>query len=577
MVFPARRTGRGVPFALVATFLLGGCAGESGGEGDGAALEAAIHTAPVARSAGGVVSAGQPLAARAGARMLALGGNAVDAAVATAFALAVVEPTMSGLGGRAQILIRLPDGRHVGIDGTTQAPLSYDPDTAPQAGYGYPTVGVPGVPAALLRALDEHGSLDRATVMQPAIDLADNGFELLPMEAGRHAAAVEEIAEFEGTAASFLTADGVTRAAGERWVQPDLARTLRLIAEGGHDAFYRGEIAEAIAADMQANGGAVTLESLASYQAESSEIVTGSYRGYDLVGLWLPSYGAITIEILQLLETLDMAALDEVDWALAVAEAIRVGYLDRPNQTTMDDAARLTSKEWAAERAPMMRLDAGRALAGAAAMAPVPSAPAIAADGHTTHLTAADSEGMVVALTQSLGPNMGSKVITPGLGFLYAATLGGYLGRMEPGERARSHISPFMVERDGAPFLALGAAGGGRIPTAIVAAVSRVIDRDHSLADALRAPRIVPEFPSQSVGGDPDAETAVAVETETGLGFDSTVVATLQSFGIEVETVGRPGAFGRIHAVRWHPDTGEWEGAADPDWEGVAAVAGGNR
>ncbi len=554
----------------------GGAPEGAGAAGTADVAEAGSTPGQVARSARGVVAAAQPLAAQAGAAMLEQGGNAVDAAVAAAFALAVVEPTMSGLGGRAQILIRLPDGSHVGIDGTTQAPATYDPDTAPQAGYGYPTVGVPGVPAALLRALEEHGSLDRATVMAPAIALAEDGFDVLPNEAGRHAAAVDEIREFEGTSGVFLNAAGETRAPGERFVQPDLASTLRTIADGGHDAFYRGPIAEAMAADMAAHDGAVTLEALAAYEAERSEIVTGSYRGHDLVGLWVPSYGAITIEILQLLETLDMGALDEDDWALAVAEAIRVGYLDRPNQDSMDDAARLTSKAWAAERAPMMRVSA---MVGASAAAP--SGPgarlALAEDGHTTHLTAADGSGMVVALTQSLGPNMGSKVVTPGLGFLYAATLGGYLGRMEAGERARSHISPFMVERDGAPFLALGAAGGGRIPTAIVAVISRVIDRGMTLEDALRAPRIVPDFPSQTVGGDPDAATAVALEVGTGMGFMDDAVEALRAEGIEVDAVDRDGAFGRVHAVRWHADTGVWEGAADPDWEGAAVAPGGNR
>lgn len=567
--------------AAVATALVG-CAGDPPGEAAGdagaAVAEAGSRPAQVARSADGVVAAAQPLAAEAGARMLARGGNAVDAAVAAAFALSVVEPTMSGLGGRAQILIRLPDGSHVGIDGTTQAPATYDPDTAPQAGYGYPTVGVPGVPAALLKALEEHGSLDRATVMAPAIELAEGGFEVLAGEAARHAAAADEVREFEGTSAVFLNAAGETRDPGERFVQPDLATTLRAIAEGGHDAFYRGAIAEAIAADMAAHGGAVTLEALAAYEAESSEIVRGSYRDHDLVGLWIPSYGAITIEILQLLETLDMAALDEDDWALAVAEAIRVGYLDRPNQDSMDDAARLTSKAWAAERAGMMRVPAGAAAGTSAAALRVSGARlALAEDGHTTHLTAADGSGMVVALTQSLGPNMGSKVVTPGLGFLYAATLGGYLGRMEAGERARSHISPFMVERGGEPFLALGAAGGGRIPTAIVAVISRVIDRGMTLEDALRAPRIVPDFPSQTVGGDPDAETAVALEVGTGMGFMDDAVEALRAAGIEVEAVDRDGAFGRVHAVRWHADTGLWEAAADPDWEGAAVAPGGGR
>jgi len=522
---------------------------------------ASVDLPQVARSAGGAVAAAQPLAALAGSEMLELGGNAVDAAVAAAFALAVVEPSMSGLGGRVQILIRTPDGNHVGIDGTTQAPLSYDPDTAPQAGYGYAVIGVPGVPAGLLRAHTQYGSLPLSTVMEPAIRYAEDGFRLLPGEAARQASVAEELAEFEGSRMYFLRPDGTPHPAGELFRQPDLARTLRTIRDEGAEAFYMGSIAQAMAADIQANGGAVTLESLGQYLAEESVVVKGSYRDHELVGLWIPSFGAITIEILQVLETLDVASMDEAEWALAVSEAIRLGYLDRPHQEDWDDALRLTSKEYAAQVAEGMRLGAGaREAAGA-----VP-------DGNTTHLTAADREGMVVALTQSLGPTMGSRVATPGLGFLYASTLGGYLGRMEPGERARSHISPFMVEKDGLPFLALGAAGGGRIPTAIVAAISRVIDRGMSLEDALRAPRIVPDQPGMEEGGDAESIPQVVVETETGMGFGPEVVEELRALGLSVEEIGRAGAFGRIHAVRWLPDQRVWEGVADPDWEGAVGV-----
>jgi gamma-glutamyltranspeptidase/glutathione hydrolase len=562
---------------------------------------------PVVRSELGVVVAGHPLASEAGARMLEQGGNAVDAAVAAAFALAVVEPSMGGLGGRTQILIRTPDGEHHGIDGTTQAPITYDPDTALQASYGYATVGVPGVPAGLLRALEEHGTLSRNVVMAPAIAWAAEGFELLPGEAERHASAAEQIVESEGAARSFLKSDGTPHAAGERFVQPDLANTLRQVAEGGVEVFYRGAIAEAIAADVQTHGGAVTLQSLADYRAETSHVVSDDYRGHDLYGLWIPSFGAITIMVMNLMETLPMADLDEAEWAVALSEAIRIGYLDRPHQDGLDDAARLTSDAYAAERAALMRLPEGmpraaattgaragplavasRAAAGPGRAEPIgapgPSAgetdwsepPAWTAEpGHTTHLTAADASGMVVALTQSLGPSMGSKVATPGLGFLYAATLGGYLGRMEPGERAQSHISPFMVERDGRPVLALGAAGGGRIPTAIVAAVSRVIDRGMSLEEALQAPRIVPEYTNQYREGDPDAPPEVTVETATGLGFSAEVLARLRALGYAVEERAEPGGFGRIHAVRWHPDEDVWEGVADPDWEGSTAAPGG--
>jgi len=544
---------QGVSAAVALVLALAACSGPEPVE--------SVILPQVARSAQGAVSAGQPLAALAGSEMLELGGNAVDAAVAAAFALAVVEPSMSGLGGRVQILIRTPDGEHVGIDGSTQAPLSYDPDTAPQAEYGYAVIGVPGVPAGLLRAHAQHGTLPRSTVMEPAIRYAEDVFRLLPREAARHAAAAEELAEFEGSRAYFLRPDGTPHQAGELFRQPDLARTLRTIRDEGAEAFYTGSIARTITADMEANGGAVTLQSLGEYLPEESLVVRGSYRGNDLVGLWLPSFGAITVEIMHLLETLDMASMDEAEWALAVSEAIRVAYLDRPEQEEWEDAVRLTSKEYAAARAADMRLGAG-ARQGAGAVE----------DGNTTHLTAADGNGMVVALTQSLGPSMGSKVVTPGLGFLYASTLGGYLGRMEPGERARSHISPFMVERDGRPFLALGAAGGGRIITAITAAMSRIMDRGMSLEEALAAPRIVPDAPSMRVGGDPDARPTVDMETGTGMGFSAEVIAAFREMGFDVDEVDTSGAFGRIHAVRWLPEEGVWEGAADPDWEGAVAV-----
>lgn len=569
-------------------------AGDTPGETGMAVCGPVDERGQVARCDAGVVSAAHPLAADAGAAMLAQGGNAVDAAVAAAFVLAVVEPSMSGLGGRAQILIRTPDGAHHGIDATTQAPAEYDPDTAPQASYGYPTVGVPGVPAGLLTALEEFGSLSRATVMAPAIDHAENGFALLPGEARRQAGSAEQLAEFEGSRRYYLRGDGSPREAGELLVQEDLAATLRTLAAEGADAFYRGAIAEAMVADLQAHGSAVTLESLAAYRAERSVIVTDDYRGHDLVGLWLPSFGAITIQALNLLETLPAADLDEAEWAAALAEAIHVAYLDRPRQQDTTDARRMTSDDYAAERSGLMRLPDGidrlpdvasghttepatTEFAGLDARPTVLPPAWLEEVGHTTHLTAADGEGWVVSLTQSLGPTMGSRVATPGLGFLYAATLGGYLGRMEPGERARSHISPFMLERGGQPFLALGAAGGGRIPTAIVAVVSRIVDRGMTLAEALQAPRVVPSFGSQADEGDPDAPREVDLEAATGLGFDPEVVQRLQAMGYAVEVVDRAGAFGRVHAVRWLADPGVWEGAADPDWEGATAVPGGAR
>ena len=180
-------------------------------------LVAAQNARQAASSRSGMVATAQPLATEAGVRMLEMGGNAADAAVAAGFAIAVVEPTMNSIGGRNQILIGLSDGSVVGIDGTTQAPWDYDYDTAPQAAYGYPVIGVPGALAGLIRLHDEHGSLPLATVMAPAIDYAENGFRLLPGEAMRQMFNAPRSAEFPGTAAIYLREDGTPAAAGTCW------------------------------------------------------------------------------------------------------------------------------------------------------------------------------------------------------------------------------------------------------------------------------------------------------------------------------------------------------------------------
>lgn len=513
----------------------------------------------VASSPDGVVAAAQPLAAEAGAQMLRAGGNAADAAVAAAFAVSVVEPSMNSIGGRTQILIRFPDGAFAGIDATTQAPATYDPETAQQASYGYPTVGIPGAVAGLTRLLGQHGTMSLEQVMAPAIELAENGFELLPGEARRQGAGAEQLAEFEGSRAHFLTSEGNTRDAGTVFAQPDLAATLRTIATGGADAFYRGPIAESIAADMESHGAPLTLQSLADYQAMDARIVRGTYRGFDLVGTDVPASGAVSIGILHILEHFDMASLDRDSWAGLVGTAVARAFEARAAVRGEDggDLSFMTDKAWAAEIA------AGIEVPGAVpqvALADWDDDAWGPSHGHTTHLSTADGDGMYVSLTQTIGPNLGSRVMTPGLGFLYAATLGGYLGHMEPGERARSSISPLMVLREGEPVLVLGAAGGARIISAVVQAVLRVVDQEMSLPDALAAARVHP------------IDGGIAMETSPGIGWTPEEVAEVQSWGMEVQAVAREGAFGRIHGIWVNGATGEITGVADPDWEGAVAV-----
>ncbi len=516
-------------------------------------------TAQVATGRGGVVSAAHPLATLAGQQMLDKGGNAVDAAVAAAFALSVVEPGMSGLGGRLQAIVRLPDGAIRGVDATTQAPLAYDTSKVTKdERYGYHVIGIPGVVAGLTKLLNDYGSLPRETVMAPAIRYAEEGFKVLPRAAERYAAVEDILLEFDGARQYFLKPDGSAYDEGEKLVQEDLAETLRLIAEGGRDAFYEGAIAKKIAADMRANGGLLTMEDLADYEARDARVVNGTYRGHDLHGLWLPSYGAITIEILHILENFPLGEMRGAAWANAHYRAIEMAYRDRQKQLKADSMARvLTSKEYAASLAEQIDLSTnGEQSLGMSSGIPESWREEM---GHTTHLSAADAEGRTIALTQSLGPLMGSKVASPDLGFLYAVTLGGYLGVYKAGQRANSHISPFLITKNGQPFLGLGAAGGSRIPSAITSVSSRVIDHGMTLDAALAAPRVHPH------------EDSLFLETHPGAGWKDEVVEALEAKGVAVKELENIARFGRVQAVQYDPETQTWTGAADPDWEGSVA------
>ena len=511
------------------------------------------------RSDAGMVSAAHPLATDAGVRILELGGNAADAAVAAGFAIAVVEPTMNSIGGRNQILVHTPDGQFHGIDGTTQAPWDYDHETAPRASFGYAVIGIPGATAGLLKLHEEHGSLPLARVMAPAIEYAENGFRLLAGDARRQAAGAEQALQFPGTAATYYRGDGSPYGAGETLVQPDYAETLRKIMLGGRDVFYEGEIAQAMAADFRANGAVVDLEDLEQYVAEDSRIVRGTYRGYDIIGTDVPAAGVLAIQALHVMETFDPASMTEAEWFAITGQSLRMAQRELAILGPDTAAVRATSKEYARQIA-----------ADIAAPGQQPAEPWIPMPeleergdlygGHTTHLSTADANGMFVSLTQTLGPNMGSKVVTPGLGFLYASTLGGYLGTMtEPGMRARSNICPFIVMKDGEVVLVLGGAGGGMIPPAVVHAITRVIDFGMDLPHALAEPRVAGGF-----GGGLNAETS------PGIGWTEEEIAQMEALGLDINEQPRTGAFGRIHGIQYDPDTGTFIGGADPDWEGTA-------
>ena len=512
----------------------------------------------VARSKNGVVTTAHPLATQAAVEILTAGGNAMDAAVAAAFTLSVVEPSMSGIGGRAQILIYNPaDGVH-GIDATTQAPSYYKFDDTLGVEYGYQTIAVPGVVKGLTDALQNYGTLPLAQVMNPAISYANNGYKLLPGEALRQRSVNEFLKEFAGTRQYYLDEDSLTFDAGKLIIQQDLGKVLKAISENGPEVFYQGWIAEAMVKDVRDNGGFLTLESLKNYRSEKSYIVNGSYRGYSIKALWLPAYGAITIEALQILEELQLNMKENREKGLAIYHAVESAYLDRKEQKTLDDAERFTSKSWAKKRALESQIKNG-IINIRKDNINVNSDTIKDPTGHTSHLTVIDKNDMIVCLTQTIGPTMGSKVATPGLGFLYAQTMGGYLGEVEPNLRVPSHISPIIIFKDEKPFLAIGAAGGSRIPSSIVNVISNTIDSRMTLPEALHFPRVH------------SLENIINLEVVDGIGWNDSDSIYFSQKGYNVEMTRLPAKFGRVHAVMLDTLTGEWIGCADPDWEGTSA------
>ena len=498
-----------------------------------------------------VISSAHPLASLAGKQMYKLGGNAFDAAVAAAFSLAVVEPSMSGVGGRLQSIFQTQDGEISGVDASTEVPIQYKPSEEKHS-YGYPTIGIPGVVAGLVKLQEDNGVLSLKEVLAPAIKYAKEGFLVLPGEALRQKKAFNKINEFEGTSQYFLKADNTSYEAGDLFIQKDLSMVLQKIANEGHKGFYEGEVAEKIVSDVQNNGGILTLEDLKNYKALTSRIVEGKYKDHEIHSLYLPSFGAITIQILQILDNLS-SAKNEEEWAINIGKATETAYENRKYQTNEDSLKLILSYDQAKILADKIQRN------NVAFNLDNDNLPEswVAKMGHTTHLTTADRNGNIVSLTQTIGPLMGSKVASKGLGFLYAVTLGGYLGDYKPGDRANSHISPTLISKNNSPVLALGAAGGSRIITAVTQVVSRYIDQKNTLEKSLMLPRVYP------------FEDSLWVEDHTGVKELNAELNIITNPHKLIDGIAR---FGRVHAVALDSINNKWIGAADPDWEGTTEI-----
>ena len=519
----------------------------------------------------GSVSSAHPLATHAAETIYRSGGNAVDAAVAASFALSVVEPTMSGLGGRAQSIVRTQKGDFVGYNGMTEIPKSFI-KLADMPSSGYSTVATPGLVALLWDMHQQHGKLPFAELVRPAIDYAENGFALLPGEVARQNSVIENISTDVGMQRAFLNAEGALTPAGKMLKQPDLAKTLKRVAQGGADAFYRGDIARAISDDMDHQGGFVTQQDLSEYQVLPGRYISFAYRDFTIHTLAAPAGGGLVAKTMMLLSYFDMTSLDDARWATTVSQALAISIESMSSNYYEKNLDELTDSAWAKQQSKrifMPLISQKMRISGNNKSLPAATDWIGAPGAHTSHLVTADCTGLTVSMTQTIGPIFGAQVATPNLGFVYAATMGGYLrtGPQNPGERPRTAIAPVIVTKDDSVVMALGAAGGIRIPSAIVQTISRFIDQEKTLADSIAAPRIHPLAEIDKDNNRVIDLFSFSAET-SHRGWSSDALSYWEKSGFKVIKLDKNASFGRVHAIARQDD--KLVGVADPDWEGTA-------
>ncbi|MEM0954099.1 MAG: gamma-glutamyltransferase [Pseudomonadota bacterium] len=471
-------------------------------------------------AANGMVASPERLAAEVGLDILKRGGNAVDAAVATGFALAVTYPRAGNLGGGGFMLIhRQKDNKQTLIDYREKAPAGAHRDLfLDEAGevdrmrefFSHQSAGVPGSVAGMIYALEKYGSLPLAEVIKPAITLAEKGFPVSFALDSEIAAREERLKQNKEAARLFFQQDGSRTPVGDIFRQRDLAWTLKQIQRDGVDGFYKGKVADRIVADMEANAGLITHADLASYNVIEREPVRGTYRDYQIVATPPPSSGGT--HIIQMLNIIEGYAPAQ-DWGHNsaaylhhLAEAMKLAYADRskymgdPDYTPVP-VSQLTDKAYAAR---LRQRIAPAQATPSAAIAPGVSLPYESSD--TTHYTVADSDGNIVSNTYTLNFSFGSHIAVPGTGMLlnnemadFAAKPGvanafkliqSEANRIEGGKRPLSSMTPTMVFRDGKPWLATGSPGGSIIITAVLQTLLNAMEFDMNIASAAAAARV---------------------------------------------------------------------------------------
>ncbi|SDT30481.1 gamma-glutamyltransferase [Bradyrhizobium canariense] len=516
---------------------------------------------PASGSRGMVVS-NHPLASAAGAEMLAAGGNAIDAAIATLFTLTVVEPMMVGIIGGGMAHIRLADGTHRFIDGQSAVPLAIRPDTyrsKPGSAHdvfdtvddenlnGPKAVATPGSLKAWCETLRRFGTMSLADVVQPAIKHASRGYAATPYLHECITDSAQEMLKDKAISAIYLP-DGKPLAAGARVVQSEYAETLAYIAQHGEAALYEGALGDILVDYMKAHGGFITRKDLASYKTVERAPIRADYRDWEILGPPPPAASGVHIaQMLNILEGYDIAAkgFGTSETIHLLAEVLKIAFADRAAASGDPDfinvpVERLTSKDYADER--RRAIDIARAKKWGAGVELFESA-------HTTHMTAADAMGNVVATTQTINNLFGAKILIPGLGTvpnnymnLYDPRPGHALS-VAPGKRVTTSMSPMMALRNGKLVYALGLPGGKRIFPSALQALINLIDHGMGLQEAVEAPRVWTE------GNALEVEQAVP----------QSVRKDLAAMGHHVVAV--PTVAGGMNGIQFHDD-GMLSGAA---------------
>jgi gamma-glutamyltranspeptidase/glutathione hydrolase len=536
------------------------------------------------RGMNGIVTSSSKIASEVGVDIIRQGGNAVDAAVATAFAMAVTWPTAGNIGGGGFMIYHGVDGESTAFDFREKAPLAStktmylneDGTVRDNSNHvGILAVGVPGTVAGLELAHQRFGSLPWEDLLQPAIDLARDGMPISWYLHDSFKRMNRWWEQYPGSASVFLKEDGSFYQPGDTWKQPDLAATLERIQNDGKDGFYKGETARLIADFMAANDGIITLDDLAGYEAKEREPIRGTYRGHEIISMPPPSSGGtVLVQMLNILEGYDLGKIghNSALYLHLLTEAMRRAYADRANFLGDPDFNEdlpidvLTSKAHAEKQRATILLHA------ASESDPAKFAQIYESE-ETTHFSVVDGEGNMVSLTYTLENGYGSKIVVDGAGFLLnnemgdfnaqpgvtneRGTIGTVPNQIRPGQRMLSSMTPTIVAKDGVPLFATGTPGGRTIINTTMQTILNVIDHGMNIARAIDAPRIHHQWLPDST------------RMETGYFSQDTLKLYEQRGHVIRETRGIGSAMG----VFKDPETGILYGGADPRAEDGGAVA----